>query len=144
MPWKGLEESWLGWPGSASCCGHAGSQVPEPGTAPAVKVEILILFLIRWLRLVSSINHEVSNSLQVCPFISLCIWRDLEVLLHTWKNVCWVSQFYVLCVDTFRVGVSLFHTVTITQEKILSLISFQFATYNFINSVSCSGLKERK
>lgn len=39
-------------------------------------------------------------------------WRDSEVLLDTWKNGCWLSEFYVPCFDTFQVRVPQADVVT--------------------------------
>lgn len=39
-------------------------------------------------------------------------WRDSEVLLDTWKNVCWLSEFYVPRFDTFQVRVPQADVVT--------------------------------
>jgi len=98
---------------------------------PAIRGELLMLFLVGWLRLVSSVSQDVCNSLQLCLFLSFIIYLEgFKLLLDTWKNVCLLSEFYVPCFDTFQVRV--LQAGIVTSEKMLSFISFQFATYNVI------------
>lgn len=74
----------------------------ETGIVSMTKVELLILFLDSWLRLILNISHEVYNFLQLCPinyFMSAGIQRSFRYL---GKCLC-ISEFYVPCFDSFQV-----------------------------------------
>lgn len=94
----GEELAGLAWAvlGSASCCGRKGSRVPEPGIVTAIKVELLILFLISRLRVVSSISHEVYNSLQLRLFLSIITYLEGFRGLIRYLEKCLLA-FWILC-----------------------------------------------